>query len=134
MSWLTAAVGQAMKRQEVIVRALSGALTWLQAADILGIDARSLRRWRARHEADEMVGLYDRRRLPSPRKAPVAEVQRLLHLYRETYRGFNVRHFYHLARRDICYYRRTVPKRPRLAYGRISVRWTTSSNGSRSPL
>jgi len=100
MGWLTAAVEQAMKRQEVILRALSGALTWLQAADILGIDPRSLRRWRARYEAQEMVGLYDRRRLPSPRKAPVAEVERILHLYRDTYRGFNVRHFYHRARRD----------------------------------
>src|SRR5207253_8432585 len=67
MLWLTAAVERAMKRQEVILRALSGALSWLQAADILGIDPRSLRRWRARYEADQMIGLYDRRQLPSPR-------------------------------------------------------------------
>jgi transposase len=101
MLWLVAtAVERAMKRQEVILRALSGALTWLQAADILGIAPRSLRRWRARYEADRMVGLYDRRQLPSPRKAPVAEVQRILRLYRDTYRGFNVRHFHHLVRRD----------------------------------
>lgn len=100
MFYLAAAVERAMKRQEVILRALSGALTWLQAADILGIDPRSLRRWRARYEADQMLGLYDRRQLPSPRKAPVGEVQRLLRLYRDTYRGFNVRHFHHLVRRD----------------------------------
>ncbi|MEP0773403.1 MAG: ISNCY family transposase, partial [Acidobacteriota bacterium] len=100
MAWLTAAVERAMKRQEVILRALSGALSWLQAADILGIHPRSLRRWRARYEADQLLGLYDRRQLPSPRKAPVAEVQRLLRLYRERYAGFNVRHFHHLARRD----------------------------------
>src|SRR5437899_9496797 len=100
MLWLTAAVERAMKRQEVILRALSGALSWLQAADILGVDPRSLRRWRARYEADQMIGLYDRRQLPSPRKAPVAEVQRVLRLYRDTYRGFNVRHFLHLIRRD----------------------------------
>lgn len=100
MLWLAAAVERAMKRQEVILRALSGALTWLQAADILGIAPRSLRRWRARYEADQMVGLYDRRQLPSPRKAPVAEVQRILRLYRDTYRDFNVRHFHHLVRRD----------------------------------
>src|SRR2546426_8232335 len=47
-----------------------------------------------------MIGLYDRRQLPSPRKAPVAAVQRVLRLYRDTYRGFNVRHFHHLIRRD----------------------------------
>lgn len=100
MGWLTAAVEQAMKRQEVILRALSGALTWLQAADILGIEPRSLRRWRARYEADQCYGLYDRRQLPSPRKVPVGELQQILRLYRDTYRGFNVRHFHHLARRD----------------------------------
>jgi hypothetical protein len=100
MAWLTAAVERAMKRQEVILRTLSGALSWLQAADILGIHPRSLRRWRARYEADQILGLYDRRQLPSRHKAPVAEVQRLLRLYRERYAGFNVRHFHHLARRD----------------------------------
>ena len=48
MVLVAAAVERAMKRQEVIMRALSGALTWLQAADILGMEPRSLRRWRAR--------------------------------------------------------------------------------------
>lgn len=100
MGWLTAAVERAMKRQEVILRALSGALTWLQAADILGIHPRSLRRWRARYATDQMLGLYDRRQLPSPRKAPVGELQRILRLYQDRYRGFNVRHFHHVARRE----------------------------------
>src|SRR5262245_8830229 len=40
-------------------------------------------------------------------QAPVAEVQRLLTLYRERYLGFNVRHFHQLARREhgvrFCY-------------------------------
>ena len=53
-------------------------------------------------------GLFDRRRrTPSPKRAPVAEVQRLLALYRERYQGFNVRHFHQLARRQhgvrFCY-------------------------------
>ncbi len=101
MLYPSAAVERAMKVQEVICRALAGTLTWLQAADILGIHPRSLRRWRARYEADGVLGLYDRRhRRPSRRKAPVAEVQRILRLYREKYLGFNVRHFCHLARRD----------------------------------
>ena len=101
MLYIQAAVEQAMKIQEVICRALAGTLTWLQAADILGIHPRSLRRWRARYEGDGVLGLYDRRRRrPSRRKAPVAEVQRLLRLYREKYLRFNVRHFHQLARRD----------------------------------
>jgi transposase len=97
---VAAAVERAMKRQEVILRALSGALTWVQAADILGIDPRSLRRWRARYEADQQLGLYDRRQLPSPRKAPVGVVQTILRLYRDVYRGFNMRHFHALLRRE----------------------------------
>ncbi len=36
MAYLARAVERAMKIQEVILRALSGQLTWLQAADILG--------------------------------------------------------------------------------------------------
>ncbi len=99
MLYPEATVERTMKRQEVICRALAGTLTWLQAADILGIDPRSLRRWRARYQADGVLGLYDRRQLPSPRKAPIAEVQHALRLYRERYRGWNVRHFSRFARR-----------------------------------
>src|SRR2546429_10013555 len=83
-----------MKRQEVICRALAGTLTWLQAADILGIDPRSLRRWRARYQADRGLGLYDRRQLPPPRKAPLVEGPPALRLPRERYPGWKVRHFY----------------------------------------
>jgi transposase len=107
MLYAAVAVERAMKVQEVICRVLAGTLTWLQGADILGIHTRSLRRWRARYERDGVLGLYDGRRgQPSRRKAPIAEVQRILRLYRERYGprdghpGFNVRHFYHLARRD----------------------------------
>jgi hypothetical protein len=98
--YLTAAMERAMKLQEVICRALAGSLTWIQAADIVGVDPRSLRRWRARYGPGEAVRLYDRRRLPSPRKAPAEAVAHVLRLYRERYQGFNVRHFHHLARRD----------------------------------
>src|SRR5438874_1235554 len=48
MTYAVIAVERAMKIQEVILRAMSGALTWPQAADILGMHPRSLRRWRAR--------------------------------------------------------------------------------------
>jgi transposase len=71
----------------------------LQAADILGMDPRSVRRWRARYDAGGHLALYDRRHRPSRRKAPAAEVQRILRLYRERYLGWNVRHFYRFARR-----------------------------------
>lgn len=101
MTYAVIALERAMKIQEVILRAMSGALTWLQAADILGMHPRSLRRWRARQQRCGYDGLLDRRRQrPSPRLAPFAEVERLLRLYRERYAGFNIRHFHQLVRRD----------------------------------
>jgi len=90
-----------MRVHEVILRALSGDLTWLQVADILGRSPRSIRRLRLRFQHYGYDGLYDGRRVkPSPKRAPVAEVERILRLYRERYRGFNGRHFYQLARRE----------------------------------
>src|SRR2546428_7523956 len=99
---------RAMKVQEVILRALSGQLTWLQAADILGRSPRSIRRLRWRYGRYGYDGLFDRRRrTPSPRRAPVAEVERVLRLYRDRYPGFNVRHFLRRARDEhgvrFCY-------------------------------
>jgi len=108
MAYAPGAVERAMKVQEVIVQAIAGKLTWIQAAEILGCSARTIRRYRWRLERDGYDGLFDRRRrLPSPKRAPLAELQRVLALYRDRYRDFNVRHFHQLARREhgvrFCY-------------------------------
>src|SRR5882762_11186219 len=108
MAYSRGAVERAMKVQEVILRAIDGKLTWVQAADILGYSPRTIRRLRRRLKYYGYDGLFDRRRQrPSPKRAPVAEVQRLLALYRDRYQGFNVRHFHALARRQhgvrFCY-------------------------------
>ncbi len=101
MLYAAAAVERAMKVQQVIMQALSGAISWVQAAEILGLEPRSVRRWRARFEAGGPVALYDRRRQrPSRRTAPTLEVQRILRRYRERFAGWNVRHFHRFARRD----------------------------------
>ena len=42
------ALERTMKRQEIILRALSGELTWLKAADILDLTPRQIRRLRWR--------------------------------------------------------------------------------------
>jgi transposase len=87
------AAERAMKVQEVILRAVSGQISWMQAAEILGIADRSLRRWRHRMEVHGYEGLFDwRRKRPSPN--PLAQVERVLKLYREQYFDFNVRHFH----------------------------------------
>src|SRR5262245_3730117 len=95
------ALERAMTIREVVLRAMSGEITWIQAAEIIGCTPRSLRRWRGRFARDGYFGLLDRRRgRPSPRRAPFADVERFLRLYREQYAGFNARHFYQIARRE----------------------------------
>jgi transposase len=90
-----AAVERAMKVQEVMLRAMSGQLHWIQAAEILGISDRSMRRWRERYERWGYDGLFDRRwQRPSPKRMPFAKAQQILTLYRERYRGWNVAHFH----------------------------------------
>ena len=64
-----AAVEWTMKVQEVILRAIDGRLKWYQAAEILGISVRQMRRWKHRYEREGYDGLFDRRRQrPSPKR------------------------------------------------------------------
>jgi transposase len=102
MGFTRAAVERAMKIQEVILKALSGGISWFEAGEILGLSIRSMRRYRAGLEKWGYDGLFDRRRrTPSPRSVPVDEVKRILGLYRERYAGWNVRHFYQTAVREL---------------------------------
>jgi len=50
MAYPLGAVERAMKVRDVILQALGGKLTWLQAADILGRSPRSIRRLRLKFE------------------------------------------------------------------------------------
>jgi transposase len=89
------AVERAMKVQEVILRAMAKRITWWEAAEILGISDRSMRRWRGRYEQHGYDGLFDRRRgRPSPKRVPLESVEEVLRLYQERYHDFNVRHFH----------------------------------------
>ena len=94
-----AAMERAMKVQEVILRAMAKRITWWQAAEILGISVRQMRRWRWRYEQHGYDGLLDRRRgRPSERRVPLATVETVLALYRERYFDLNVRHFHEKLR------------------------------------
>ena len=66
----------------------------MEAAELLGISERTFRRWRDRHREHGLEGLSDRRLAPSLRRAPVTEIERMLGLYRDIYRGFTVKHFH----------------------------------------
>lgn len=88
------ALERAMKIQEVILRALAKKITWGQAAEIIGLSDRQMRRWYQRYQEFGYDGLFDRRlRRPSPRRVPVETVERVLGLYRERYFDLNVSHF-----------------------------------------
>jgi transposase len=101
-SYTQAAMERTMKVQEVILRALAKKITWWQAAEILGISDRQMRRWRERYEEFGFRGLFDRRRgKPSPKKVPLAVVEKVLGLlYREKYFDLNVRHFHEKLREE----------------------------------
>jgi transposase len=83
-----------MKIKEVITRAMSGEYTWIEAAEIIGITDRSMRRWRKRLSTGGYADLLDRRtRRPSAKRIEVAVVEKVLRLYREKYFDLNVKHF-----------------------------------------
>jgi len=90
-----AAMQRAMKIQDVMLQAMAKKITWWQAAEILGISDRHMRRWRERYVEEGYNGLLDRRRgKPSRRRVPVATVEKVFALYREKYFDLNVQHFH----------------------------------------
>ncbi len=84
-----------MKAQEVILKAAAGKLKWWEAAEIMGVTDRTMRRWRERLNQHGYMGLWDyRKKQPSPKRVPMATVEQVLQLYRDQYFDFNVRHFH----------------------------------------
>jgi len=61
MALMVAVQERAMKFKDVIVQAMGGQLTWWQAADILGVSVRTMRRWRFKYQRFGVEGLQDRR-------------------------------------------------------------------------
>jgi len=84
-----------MKLQDGLLKAMAKKLTWWEAAEIIGVTDRTMRRWRERLEEGGYSGLVDRRKgKPSDRRVPLATVEEVLRLYRETYFDLNIRHFH----------------------------------------
>jgi transposase len=91
----TAEMERMMKIQEVILKAMAGKLKWWEAAEIIGVTDRTMRRWRERYQEHGYSGLWDyRRRSPSPKRIKVEVLEQVLQLYREKYFDFNVQHFH----------------------------------------
>ena len=89
MSFLKAYEGYQCKR-----------LTQDEAALLLGVCARSFRRYMCRYETEGLDELLDKRlNQPSHHRAPVDEVMALVDLYTGRYSGWNVQHFYSFYQR-----------------------------------
>ena len=90
-----------MKLQDVLLKAMAKKITWWEAAEIIGVTDRTMRRWRERLEVHGYSGLVDRRKgKPSDKRVPVAKVEQVLRLYQETYFDLNIRHFHEKLREE----------------------------------
>lgn len=90
-----------MRFEDIYGRYDKRELTTEEAAEILGISARTFLRKRTRYESGGIDGLLDLRLgKPSPRRAESAEIARITKLYADKYKGFTVKHFHEFACRD----------------------------------
>ena len=119
VAYTKAAVERAMQAQEVILRAMAKRITWWQAAEIIGVSDRSMRRhpghsvsvdpgalpqlrcvWdpgarRERYEQHGYDGLMDRRRgAASGRRVQLATVESCAGTLSGAVLDLNVRHFH----------------------------------------
>jgi transposase len=123
-----------MRFSDVLDRTERSELSQIEAATLLGISERTFRRWRERHREEGPSGLSDRRLEPSPRRAPVAEIERMLGLYRAIYRGFTVKHFHeHLAKRHGYTLGYTVTKLHLHRSGLVTPARTRSAHRKKRP-
>jgi len=84
-----------MKFESILDRVQERELSQLQAAEVLGMSERTFRRWRDRHEAEGLEGLFDRRLgKASAKRVPVDEIAWVLEQYRTVYEGWTVKHFH----------------------------------------
>ena len=88
-------VERMMKLQDVLLKAMAKRISWLSAAEIIGVTPRTMRRWRERMEEQGYDGLRDRRKgKASQRRVALETCETVLRLYQEKYFDLNVRHFH----------------------------------------
>ena len=90
-----------MKVQDVILKAMAKKITWLEAAEIIGVCDRTMRRMRERYQEFGYDGLFDqRRRRRTTLRVPMETAERVLALYRDMYFDLSVWHFYEKLREE----------------------------------
>jgi transposase len=90
-----------MKLHDVLLKAMAKKITWWEAAEIIGVTDRTMRRWRERLESNGYSGLVDRRKSKaSDKRVPLAKVEEVLRLYQQIYYDLNIRHFHEKLREE----------------------------------
>jgi len=88
-----------MKLQDVLLKAMAKKITWWEAAEIIGVTDRTMRRWRERLQEGGYSGLADRRKgKPSDKRVPLATAEEVLRLFQEVCPDLNIRHFHEKLR------------------------------------
>jgi hypothetical protein len=98
MTALERRVGQeakAVTRQEVVMKAVLGRISWLQASDILGITPRQMRRVHSDYlRLGAEVFLDHRGKAMRRRRVPLTVLEEVCRLRQEKYPDFSIRHFH----------------------------------------
>lgn len=90
-----------MQFEEVLRIWTESRMTQEDAARMLGVCARSFRRYLGRYREQGIEGLADKRLTQaSARRAPVDEVVELVGRYKARHRGWNVKHFHSWYKKD----------------------------------
>ena len=84
-----------MTRYEILMKATANKLTWIHAAEILGISPRHMRRLRVEYQEYGITALDDKR-AGRPRRKRIKErdVALICRLKEDVYPDFSVQHFY----------------------------------------
>jgi transposase len=86
---------RAMTRREVITKAITKQLSWVQASEILGISVRHMRRLRRKVEGWGMSAVMDQRGgRPRRKRIKAGTIELLCRLKPDVYADFSLRHFY----------------------------------------
>lgn len=86
---------RAMTRREVITKAIARRLSWVQAAEIIGVKPRQMQRirWRVEHYGLDAV-MDQRGGRPRRKRIKAGTIELLCRLKRDVYADFSLRHFY----------------------------------------
>ena len=90
-----------MKLQDVILKAMAKKISWLDAAEIIGVCDRTMRRMREGYQKFGYDGLRDGRSgKQCSHRVPMETAEEVLRLYREVYFDLNIRHFHEKLREE----------------------------------